>query len=389
MTQLLLDPQRIDRALERALAPSLDAIGTTHTCSAIQAAVGTLDGQRYHRAIGRTSFEPGALSVSPETPFDIASVTKALVGATLAMQAIDRGLADWHAPLCELFAPWRQHPDPRAAQVTFLQLLNHTSGLPAWHKYYLEYPLSPSPKRAEHTRRDVVARICQTPLCGDPGGIYAYSDLGYILLASVLEAIFEKPLAEVARAQIFLPLQLQHTDYVWAARGDTPLTGAAATERCELRGGVVKGSVHDENTEIIGGVSCHAGVFSTADDLLRFGLHLLAIDHGEEVDAALVSRETLHFAWSEQAAMAGGNHRGGWDTPSGATSSAGRGFLPATTVGHLGFTGTSLWLEREKGVVSVLLTNRVYPTRENARIKAARIDFQEAVLPPSPLAQNP
>ena len=382
MTELLLDPTRIDHALERALAPSLEAIGTTHTCSAIQAAVATLDGQRYHRALGQTSFETDAVPVARHTPFDIASVTKALVGATLAMQAIDRGLARWETPLGELFAPWRKHPDPRAADVTFLHLLNHTSGLPAWHKYYLEYPLNPSAETARVTRQAIVTRICQTPLCGAPGAIYAYSDLGFILLASVLETVFDAPLAELAQTRIFDPLKLSQTRYVWSERGDAPLENAVATERCALRGRVVQGSVHDENTEIIGGVSCHAGVFSTADDLLRFGLHLLAIDQGHPVDAPLMSRETLRFAWSAQASMAGGNHRGGWDTPSGATSSAGAGFAPDATVGHLGFTGTSLWLERERGVVSILLTNRVYPTRENARIKATRIDVQEAVIPP-------
>ncbi|RDV38784.1 class A beta-lactamase-related serine hydrolase [Bradymonadaceae bacterium TMQ3] len=383
MTALLLDSRRIDQALDRALAPSYEAIGTTHTCSAIEAAVGTLNGQRYHRALGLTSFEPDAKPLARHTFFDIASVTKALVGATLAMQAIDQNLTDWRTPLGELYAPWRAHPDPRAAQVTFLNLLNHTSGLPAWHKYYLEYPLNPQASTAEATRRDIIARICRTPLCGPPGAIYAYSDLGYLLLANVLETIFDVPLATMARTRIFEQLKLRHTRYVSLARGDAPLQDAAATERCERRGHLIQGSVHDENTEIIGGVSCHAGVFSTADDLLRFGLHLLAIDQGQEVDAPLTSRKTLRYAWSAQAAMAGGNHRGGWDTPSGATSSAGAGFAPDTTVGHLGFTGTSLWIERELGVVSVLLTNRVYPTRENTRIKTARIDFQEAVLPPT------
>ncbi|RAL21546.1 hypothetical protein DL240_11860 [Lujinxingia litoralis] len=376
-------PEHLDQALRTAVAPSLSAIGRTHACSAAQAAVGHHDCVLFRRALGCTSFEPEGRPVELDTPFDIASVTKALVGATLAMQAIDQGLADWHTPLGELYAPWRDHPDPRAAQATLLHLLNHTTGLPAWHKYYLEYPLAPSPERARDTRHAVLTRICRTPLTDVPGHTYAYSDLGYILLAAVLETIFEAPLARLARQRIFAPLALTHTDYVDRTAGDAPITEAVATERCELRGGLVLGSVHDENTDILGGVSCHAGVFSTADDLLRFGQHLLAIDQGQAPEHALVSRPTLHAAWSPDAAMAGGHHRGGWDTPSGERSSAGRGFAPEHTVGHLGFTGTSIWIERHRGIVSVLLTNRVYPTRDNALIKEARIAFQEAVIAPA------
>ena len=157
------------------------------------------------------------------------------------------------------------------------------------------------------------------------------------------------------------------------------LADAASTELAPRRGGIVTGFVHDENCYIQGGVAGHAGLFGTAADVARFGAHLLGVDRGE---SGIVSAETLRTCWSQASRGGDGHHLGGWDTPSGELSSAGRGFAADRTVGHLGFTGTSLWIERGEGVVASLLTNRVYPTRENTMIKPLRVAFHEAVLPP-------
>ncbi len=380
-----LDPRAMDQVLRSHLAPTLDAIGDTATAAAIQAAVRTRRGDSYDGAFGRLHLEPHPDTTAPpvttDTPFDIASLTKLLVGATLAMIAVDEGRVAWDTPIADILPLWARRTDRPSSDVTFLHVLNHTSGLPAWRKFYLRYPLSPTPAQARQTRQAILEEICDTPLDGPPGTVYSYSDLGFLLLRTILETLFDAPLGALAKEKIFAPLDLS-ASFVDIDADAHPVDQAPATERCELRGRLVQGTVHDENTEIIGGVSTHAGVFTTASELARFGEHLLAIDDGR-AKAPLISQDTLRFAWSPQAGSSIGAHRGGWDTPSGATSSAGRGFSRDHTVGHLGFTGTSLWIERDRGVVSVLLSNRVYPTRENPRIRDLRIAFQEAVLPPT------
>ena len=375
----------VDEILNSHTAHTLSEIGESGVACAMQASVGTLDADLYRNAFGRVDLESlDAPAVTPQTPFDIASITKALVGSTLAMQAVDERRVRWDTPIAEILPAWTERSDKISQTVTFLEILNHTSGLPAWEKFYLDHPLDPSPSVARETRRTVLETIVSTPLLGAPGSLHAYSDLGYLLLAHLLEYLFDgRSLSQLASERIFTPLGLSATTYVDVHRQDHPIQNAVVTERCDRRGRLIRGTVHDENTNIIGGVSAHAGVFSTADQLLEFGRHLLAIDRGLDVENPLISRETLHFAWSPQARSAGGSHLAGWDTPSGERSSAGRGFDPAHTVGHLGFTGTSIWIERQKGVISVLLTNRVYPTRENDGIRDLRIAFQEAILPPA------
>ncbi|QDG49253.1 beta-lactamase family protein [Persicimonas caeni] len=371
--------------LRDAVADDVDQIGKTKVCSAIQAIVWH-DGELVlDEALGRTHLEtnynPPSEPLRADTPMDIASLTKPLVTATLAMQAVDEGLARLDDRVADLYPAWSLGASSRG-EATLLDLLNHSSGLPAWEKFYLSHPVDPSPTMAYTTRKALFRRIARTPLQSRPTGRHCYSDLGYILLAGILEGLYDAPLHEVAHDRIFRPLQMEHTRYVARLAGDEPITGAAATEKCARRERVVIGTVHDENTDIMGGVSGHAGVFSTAGDLLRFCRHIWEIDQGKLEYGGIISREVLRFCLSEEARGADGHHLGGWDTPSGQLSSAGRGFQAGNTVGHLGFTGTSFWIERDRGLIAILLTNRVYPTRDNELIKELRVKFHEAVLPP-------
>lgn len=383
LSDLDISAAQIDEILRGHTAQSRGDIGDRATACAIQAAVGTLDEDLYRGSFGRVDLEtPQAAPVTETTPFDIASITKALVGSVLAMQAVDEDLVEWQTPIADILPAWRARNDPPSKQASLLQLLNHTSGLPEWREFYLEHPLDPGPKQADRTRAAVLDTIAGLPLEGTPGAVHAYSDLGYLLLTKILEILFDAPLRQLADARIFEPLGMSRTTYVDCRGGISAVSDAVVTEDCARRGRVVRGTVHDENTNIIGGVSTHAGVFSTAGDLLTFARHLLAIDRGRSVADPLASPQTLRFAWSDRAGSAVGHHLAGWDTPSGDRSSAGRGFAAGDTVGHLGFTGTSIWIERQHGIISILLTNRVYPTRENERIKDLRIAFQESILPP-------
>jgi CubicO group peptidase (beta-lactamase class C family) len=296
------------------------------------------------------------------------------------MLAIDEKRVRWDVPIGDILG--KTTGDTPVRRATLLQLLNHSSGLPAWRQFYLEgFPLEPTESQAHQTRATILEAILDTPLNAPSGTRHEYSDLGYILLADLLERIFDAPLGELARERIFAPLGMEHTRYVYGS-SSPPIEDAVATEVCPLRGRVIQGTVHDENTHIIGGVSAHAGVFSTALDLHRFTSHLLAISTGR-LPRGLIRRDTLRFAWSPAAACPGGSHRGGWDTPSGPQSSAGRGFSRDATVGHLGFSGTSFWIDRATSLTAILLTNRIHPSRNNPRIKDLRVAFHEAILPPT------
>jgi CubicO group peptidase (beta-lactamase class C family) len=386
----LMDIDRAVQILNDALADDVDQIGKTSVFSAAQAVVWREGETLLDTAIGRThlgvpeSDKPGQ-PMSPDTPMDTASLTKTLVTATLAMQAVDEGLATFDTPVAELFSEWSPGPSPAGSdqrvEASLLDLLNHSSGLPGWEKFYRRYPVDPSPQTAHATRKALFRRIARTPLEARPADRHCYSDLGYILLAGILERLFDAPLQELAKERIFEPLSMHDTGYVARLAGDGALEHAAATETCPRRGRMVLGTVHDENTDIMGGVSGHAGVFSTARDVAKFCQHIWQIDQGRIVDGGIVSQQVLTFCLSEQARGADGHHLGGWDTPSGVLSSAGRGFQTQNTVGHLGFTGTSMWIERDRGLVAVLLTNRVYPSRDNELIKELRVNFHEAILP--------
>lgn len=355
--------------LDQAAAPTLGAIGNTHAASALQAVV-IRDGEIVlDHAVGVAQFEP-ARPFDHDTPLDLASLTKVFT-ATLVMQAVSTGRCKLDAPIARWVDGWHDTSSP----VTLRHLLNHSSGLPAWDQFYLRMPITPDVTTAAATRAEIERQIIAKPRQA-PGVTGTYSDLGYILLGRLVERIFDDDLEELVERHITRPLGLHTIRYVSLRRGDAPITHAAATEIDPRRGGVMVGRVHDENCFIQGGVEGHAGLFGVARDVARFGQHLLDIDHGE---AGVVAGDVLQFCWSLAARGGDGHHLGGWDTPSGEQSSAGRGFMPHTTVGHLGFTGTSLWIERHQRIVAVLLTNRVYPTRENARIKDLRIRFHDAV----------
>lgn len=364
------------KILQRAVTADLHAVGDTAVCSAIQAVASRGATRALDAALGWAELSPNRPCL-PSTPFDVASLTKPLVTATLTMRAVDAGLLTLQTPVGALLPDWA-HPQAWRRRVTVLHLLNHSSGLPAWHPFFELYPLNPSPEAAAQNRRSILDDILATPLDAPPGTRHLYSDLGYILLAHLLEHAFGARLDALARNLIFEPLGMRHTRFVARLDGDPALHSAVATEACPRRGRTIVGTVHDQNTDVQGGVAGHAGVFSTARDLARFLAHLLDIFHGRIADG-IVSRPTLAFCWSEAARAAHGHHLGGWDTPSGELSSAGRGFHRANTVGHLGFTGTSFWVDLDRDIVAILLTNRVYPSRQNPRIKALRVDFHEAV----------
>ncbi len=376
-------------AMERHVTDEIARIGEDKAASAAHCVV--IEGGEvvFDHAVGWRTLVPGPEPIAPDAIYDLASVTKIVSAATLLMRAVGDGRASLHTPIHEVLPQWAEVGGPTDA--TLLHLLNHSSGLPAWYKYYEELPFDPPDDDPDastweelRAQRDLIRmRAISAPREAAPGERYAYSDLGYITLAWALEELFSdvgEGLDEVAHKLIFEPLGMDRARYASRIKRQERVEGAVATERCSRRG-IVEGWVHDENTYVMGGVSGHAGVFATAREVAAFGQHMLEIDQG--MREGIVPRDVLHLCWSDATRGADGHHFGGWDTPSGARTSAGRGFDRNATVGHLGFTGTSLWIDRGRGVVTALLTNRVHPTRENPRILDLRIDVHEAVVPPT------
>ena len=379
-----MDLDKAREILQAAIAHDAGAIGTSAACAGLQARVVVEGAVVLDEALGWAQLVGARRPMEPRTPMDLASVTKALVTATLLMQAVDEGLVGFGDPIARFRPAWGELAGDPAREARLLDLLNHASGLPAWRTFYEEYDLGvDDPDRISAVRAEVMAQIVSTPRLAPPGQRHCYSDLGYLLLGDLLEQIFGDRLSTLFAERIARPLAMGQARYVDRQAGDAPIAAAAATEVCPTRG-VVVGQVHDENCYLVGGVAGHAGVFATARELERFAAHLLAIDRGAPTNVdPVVTPPTLRWCWSEAARPAGGgSHLGGWDTPSGERSSAGRGFAAGKTVGHLGFTGTSLWIERERNVVAILLTNRVHPSRENDRIKDLRVAFHEAVVAP-------
>ena len=303
----------------------------------------------------------------PDSLFDIASLTKPFV-ATAALIAVDRALISFDDKLSSYFPRFK-------GGATVLHLLNHSSGLAAWDKFYERKILFPTTLQAATQREDILSETLESPL-RPAGEASLYSDLGYMLLGHLLERCFSKDLDDIIADEIAQPLGLGSLRFVNQIKGEGPIC-SVQTEINPLRKGVVQGVVHDENCFIQGGVCGHAGLFSNAKDVLRFGDHIRACL--DEKAKGIVSEDTIRFAISKRAMAPTGHYYAGWDMPSGEKSSVGSYFSKSKSFGHLGFTGTSLWIDREKKLVVVLFTNRVFPTRENKNILSFRIAIHDAI----------
>jgi CubicO group peptidase (beta-lactamase class C family) len=312
------------------------------------------------RAFGRLSYAPDAAAVAPDTIYDLASLTKVVVTATVAMILVDEDRIDLDKPVSAFLARFRGGARDR---VTVRQLLTHSSGLDAVLPLYKEL----------RGKAAYLERIQQLPLGYEPGSRSVYSDLGEILLGEILERVAGEPLDRFAARRIFEPLGMQDTGF--KPRSEL-LPRIAPTELDPWRGRLLRGEVHDENAFAMGGVAAHAGLFGSAPDLARFAQMLL--NGGVYDHKRIVSRGVVE-SFTARAGVPGSSRALGWDTPS-PGSSAGT-LLSPRAFGHTGFTGTSLWIDPERRLFVLLLTNRVHPTRENDTLpKIVRAAVADAVV---------
>ncbi|GAC1408411.1 MAG: serine hydrolase domain-containing protein [Chloroflexota bacterium] len=326
----------------------------------------------YHHAVGRTAHAPDAQPVTVETLYDLASLTKPLATTTAVLHLIQQGkvrLAD----TVEYYFP--EFVNKAIGSATVAHLLHHSSGLPGWRPLYEEIAereqQTPGFLGSARAKQFALETIGSQPLVHHVGDKSLYSDLGFILLGLLIERVTGLSLALFCREQIYEPLGIQDLLFRPNVTGSVPGNQShysiASTEEDPWRGRVLTGEVHDENAYALGGVGGHAGLFGTAGAVMRMVDVWLDAYFGRST--ALVPALVRQFVTrdGQQPASTWGL---GWDTPS-EPSSSGR-YLSTQAFGHLGFTGTSIWVDPKVELEIVLLTNRVNPTRRNTQIQQFR-----------------
>ncbi len=276
-----------------------------------------------HHALGHFTYDPASPLVTSASIFDLASVTKVVATATMAMILYERGLLDLEAPVTAI-VPEFAGDDSRRRDVSLRMLLAHSSGLPAYEKLFLR----------AIAREDLLARALGTQLTADPGTRAEYSDIGFIILGVALERLADETLDAFCQREIFGPLGMSRTTFNPPKSWRSEIVPTA--DECgagKFRGRIIQGEVQDENASVLGGVAGHAGLFSTAV---------------------------------------------GWDTPS--TPSQSGKYFGSRSFGHLGYTGTSLWIDRDRQLSVTLLTNRTWPDCQNQAIKQVRPAVHDAVI---------
>jgi CubicO group peptidase (beta-lactamase class C family) len=314
------------------------------------------------KAFGRFTYEFDSSVVTPATLFDLASLTKVVATTSMAMILYERGLLDLDASVSAIVPEFisDSEKDPRRRDVTLRMLLTHSSGLPAYEKLFLK----------AHTREQLLHSAFTTPLAADPGSRSEYSDIGFIILGVALERLADEALNRFCQREVFAPLAMTSTTFNPPSkiRGQIPPTADDLT----FRKRTIQGEVQDENASVLGGVAPHAGVFSTAGDLARFAHCML--DGGRSI----FRPETVSLFTRRESAPVGTSRTLGWDTPS-APSQSGK-YFSEQSFGHLGYTGTSLWIDPIRELSIVLLTNRTWPDCSNQAIKQVRPLFHDAVV---------
>jgi beta-N-acetylhexosaminidase len=327
-----------------------------------------LNNQLVVHPFGKFTRDAKASAVQANTIYDLASLTKPIVTATSVMILVQQKRLDLNAPLSRLLPEWsaaaKNDPDPAwRARVTPRMLLLHDSGLPAHRDFY----------KGAKGHDAILARVFAEPIVHEPGKQIEYSDLGFILLGEIVQRLTGESLAEFARKNIFAPLGMNDTLFnpPRSLRARIPPTENDETYRKRL----IQGEVHDQNAWAMGGIAGDAGLFSTAGDVAIFAQMILnggIYAHHRVVSRAIVSEFTAHQTIGNFVRTLG------WDVPLDPNAS-GRCFS-AHAFGHYGFTGTSLWIDPDKGLFIILLTNRVHPSVDNIKIRRVRPELHDAIF---------
>ncbi|SPD73106.1 conserved hypothetical protein [uncultured Desulfobacterium sp.] len=325
----------------------------------------------FFEGTGRLCLAPGEDRVSADTIFDLASLTKPLATTLALMKCVDDGLIRLDQPLKDLVPV--ALPEDKAL-ITLRLILAHSAGFMDWEPFYPRLAMSAPENRKGLLRQWIINK----PLCYRPGEKALYSDLGFMILEMVIEAVTQMDLSTFLTRNFYVPLGLNRTFFSGTVRpvqfGEYQF---AATEDCPWRKRVVRGYVHDENAFALGGYSGHAGLFGAAQDVYILVDLLRTHFFGKRDD--YLKKETVRAFFKRQNIAPESSWALGWDTPTPGASSSGR-YFSEESVGHLGFTGTSVWMDLKKDVVVVFLTNRIHPSRENISIRAFRPILHDTVM---------
>jgi len=326
----------------------------------------------YHKAFGHASLLPQKRPMRRNTLFDLASLTKPLATSAVLLLMLQEKQITLKDPLSRFIPGFTRGPK---RELTLSHLLTHSSGLPDWKPYFQTIA-----RRAKKTpgfigspeaKAAVYALARKEPLISAPGEFSRYSDIGFMLLGEIIEKVGGAPLHRICSRRLFSMIPCRETFFINQGRRPAAARNRdfAATEDSAWRKKLVSGIVHDDNTYAMGGVSGHAGLFSTAKEVYQLVRLWTESLKGDGIfDTALVSDFLTRQRGKNIPEI---SSRGlGWDTPS-KPSSSGR-YFSKSSFGHLGFTGTSIWVDPEEDLAVILLTNRVHPDTSNEKIRAFR-----------------
>ncbi len=346
------------RSLDDALRTTLDRAVADSAFPGAYVIVGTHDKILARYGAGHLDWAPSPVP-NDSTLWDMASLTKVLAMTSAMMQLVEMHKVDIDAPVQRYLPTWT---GTHKEKVTVRHLLTHSSGLPAWRPLYKE----------ANDAASAMALAYATPLDTLPGVRMVYSDIGGILMGEIVRVVSGERIDDYFAKHIAVPLHLHESMFLPPA---SLLDRIAPTEIDPWRQRHLRGEVHDENAAMLGGVSGHAGLFSSARDVARIAQ--LYLNHGTLGGVRIWSDATItQFTTVQDSAFS--NRALGWETPTG-TNSAGH-LMKRPAFGHTGFTGTSVWIDPAHDVFIVMLTNRVNPTRANTKIGAVRQAVADSVM---------
>ncbi|MDJ0849784.1 MAG: serine hydrolase domain-containing protein [Myxococcota bacterium] len=358
---------RVERAVDKAIEKA-------EIAGAVVLARMPRDGEvvEHFSRHGLAVVRPERVPMARDTIFDLASLTKPMATTTATLLLAHEGALGLDDPVSKYLPTFSEREKDG---VTLRHLLTHSAGLKPWRGFH-ELVLEKERKTGEAwigtpaAREFVLDRVLRSALVHEPGAAAVYGDLDFITLGAVVEAVAHQPLDVFCQERIFAPLGMQDTRFIRLGEGEPELPDAlrrrvAATENCPWRGRILWGEVHDPNASVMGGVAGHAGLFGTADDVMTFARTLLDVWHGR---SEVWPQELLLEFTRRQGLPEGSDWALGWDTPTAGASSSGK-YFSERSVGHLGFTGTSLWIDLEREAVVVMLTNRVHLIAKRSRFE--------------------
>ncbi len=363
--------QAFNDAVERRVFPGATAV-VRHGAEVI-----------FQGAFGFRSLAPQPSEMKLETVFDLSSLTKVLATTLAVMMLVREARLKLDDRVTRFFPNFGVHGKDR---VTLRHLLSHCSGLTAWRPFYklvgdierggkVNFMSTAGAKQwiyEEIHREKPEAPVATRPI---------YSDLNFIILGEAIEHVAGTTLDRFCQDQIYRRLGLRATGFIdlslaRMSKLEPVLEMFAATENCPTRKHLLIGEVDDENAYAMGGVAGHAGLFAPVREVDRIAAELIACYQGR---SAFVPQEIVREFWTRDGAVPGSTWALGWDTPSPTHSSSGHRF-PPTAIGHLGFTGTSIWIDPEREVSVTILTNRVHPSRDNQAIREFRPKIHDQIM---------